>query len=181
MNNCIDKIYRPFIIAQYSLFSKSNKNKKNEFPLKDVYEMLSFLNVTTPVWSELTIILLLSNIIYISYNERILLMGLFVCINYVISKIIISRLKKQDFIKETLIDYDSNNSIDLKYWGYSKSFFVLSSYVIIPYLPIIIYFLLQWSLFIWFKFRKFMPLTFYPLLLSVRERSDGASAALLPY
>lgn len=141
MNNCITKIYRPFIIAQYSLFSKSNKNKKNEFPLNDVYEMLSFFNVTAPVWIEATIILLLSEIIYISFNERILYMGIFVCINYVISKIIISRFKKQNFIQETLIDYD--NSIDPKYWGYTKSFFVLSSYVIIPILPIIIYFMIQ--------------------------------------
>ena len=53
--------------------------------------MLSFFNVTAPVWCEVTIILLLSEIIYISYNERILLIGLFVCINYVISKIILSR------------------------------------------------------------------------------------------
>lgn len=58
MNNCFPKIYRPFIIAQYSLFSKSNKNKKNEFPLNDVYGMLSFFNVTAPVWIEATIILL---------------------------------------------------------------------------------------------------------------------------
>lgn len=70
-------------------------------------------------------------------------MGIFVCINYIISKIIISRLKKQDYIKETLIDYDSNNSIESKYWGYAKSLFVLSLYVIIPNLPIIIYFMIQ--------------------------------------
>lgn len=56
------------------------------------------------------------------------------------------RLKRQDYIKETLIDYESNNSVDPQYWGYTKSFFVLSSYVIIPYLPIIIYFMIQWSL-----------------------------------
>ena len=143
MDNCFTKIYRPFIIAQYSLFSKSNKNKKNEFPLNDVYEMLSFFNVTTPVWSELTIILLLSDIIYISYNERLILMGILVCINYFVSKIIISRFKKQDFINETLIDYYSNNSVDSQYWGYAKSSFVLSSYAIIPNLPIIIYFILQ--------------------------------------
>lgn len=143
MNNCFTKIYRPFIIAQYSLFSKSNKNKKNEFPLNDVYEMLSFFNVTAPVWIEATIILLLSEIIYISYNERIILIGIFVCINYIISKIIIRRFKKQDFIKETLIDYDSNNSIESKYWGYTKCFFVLSLYVIIPNLPIIIYFMIK--------------------------------------
>ena len=143
MNNCIAKIYRPFIIAQYSLFSKSNKNKKNEFPLNDVYGMLSFFNVTTPVWSELTIILLLSDIIYISYNERLILMGILVCINYFISKIIISRFKKQDFINETLIDYYSNYAVDPQYWGYAKSLFVLSLYVIIPNLPIIIYFILQ--------------------------------------
>ena len=143
MNNCIAKIYRPFIIAQYSLFSKSNKNKKNEFPLDEVYEMLSFFNVTAPVWSELTIILLLSDIIYIPYNERIILMGILVCINYFISRIIISRFKKQDFINETLIDYNSNYSVDPQYWGYAKSLFVLSLYVIIPNLPIIIYFILQ--------------------------------------
>ena len=143
MNNCIAKIYRPFIIAQYSLFSKSNNSKKAEFPLNDVYEMLSFFNVTAPVWSELTIILLLSDIIYISYNERLILMGILVCINYFISKIIISRFKKQDFIKETLIDYNSNYSVDPQYWGYAKSSFVISSYPIVPALPIIIYYILQ--------------------------------------
>ncbi len=105
--------------------------------------MLSYLNVTTPVWSEVTIILLLSEIIYISYNERILLIGIFVCINYAISKFIIGRLKKQDYIKETLIDYDSNNSVNPQYWGYTKSSFVICSYPIIPSLPIIIYYILQ--------------------------------------
>lgn len=143
MNNFITKIYRPFIIAQYSLFSKSKRNKKDEFPFSDVYERLSFLNVTAPLWSESTLILLISEFIYISYNERILLIGIFVCINYVISKIIIGRLKKQDYIKETLIDYDSNNSFCPKYWGYTKSSFVLLAYPIIPTLPIIIYYILQ--------------------------------------
>ncbi len=105
--------------------------------------MLSYLNVTTPLWSESTIILLLSEIIYISYNVRILLIGIFVCINYAISKIIIGRLKKQDYIKETLIDYDSNNSVNPQYWGYTKSLFVIFSYPIIPCLPIIIYYILK--------------------------------------
>ncbi len=136
----IPNIYRPFIIAQYSLFSKSRKDKNNEFPSNEVYEMLSFFNVTAPVWSEITIILLLSETIYLSFNERILLIGIFVCINYFISKIIIKRLKKHDYIKETLIDYDSNNSVDSQYWDYTKCFFVLSSYAMIPTLPIIIYF-----------------------------------------
>ncbi len=136
----IPNIYRPFIIAQYSLFSKSRKDKKNEFPSNDVYEMLSFFNVTAPVWSEISIILLLSEAIYLSFNERILLIGIFVCINYVISKIIISRLKKHDYINETIFDYDSNKSIGSKYWGYAKCFFVLSLYALIPTLPIIIYF-----------------------------------------
>ncbi len=136
----IPNIYWPFIIAQYSLFSKSRKDNKNEFPSHEVYEMLSFFNVTAPVWSEITIILLLSETIYLSFNERILLIGIFVCINYFISKIIIKRLKKHDYIKETLIDYDSNNSVDSQYWGYTKSFFVLSSYAMITTFPIIIYF-----------------------------------------
>ncbi len=143
MNSFIAKIYRPFIIAQYSLFSKSKRDKKIDFPLNDVYEMLSFVNVTSPVWSEVTIILLLSEIIYIPYNERIILIGIFVCINYIISKIIISRLKKQDYITGTLIDYDSNNSVGHRYWGYTKCFCVLSLYIIIPVLPIIAYFILQ--------------------------------------
>ena len=104
--------------------------------------MISYSNVTAPVWSEATIILLLSEIIPISYGERILLIGILVCINYVISKIIMSRLKKHDYIKGALIDYESNKSIDPKIWGYTKSFFVISSYAIIPFLPIVIYFIL---------------------------------------
>lgn len=142
MNNFISKIYRPFIIAQYSLFSKSNKGGKKVFPVNDVYEMISFSNVTAPVWSEVTIILLLSNIINIPYYKRLLFIGIFVCLNYAISKIMMSRLKKQDYINCTLIDYN-NQSIGTKYWGYTKSLSVLSAYVMIPYLPIITYFILQ--------------------------------------
>ena len=93
--NLIDKIYRPFIFARYSLFLKSNKNVKSIFPIDEEYGMLSFFNISTPLWSEVAIVLLLSNIITISYNERLFLIGLLLCLNYAISKIIIRRLKKE--------------------------------------------------------------------------------------
>ncbi len=93
--NLIDKIYRPFIFARYSLFLKSNKNVKSIFPIDEEYGMLSFFNISTPLWSEVAIVLLLSNIITISYNERLFLIGLLLGLNYAISRIIIRRLKKE--------------------------------------------------------------------------------------
>ena len=93
--NLIDKIYKPFIFARYSLFLKSNQNVKSVFPIDEEYGMLSFFNISTPLWSYVTIVLLLSKIITISYNERLFLIGLLLCLNYAISKIIIRRLKKE--------------------------------------------------------------------------------------
>lgn len=69
--NLIDIIYKPFIFARYSLFLQSNRNGKRTFPIDDEYGMLSFFNISTPLWSEVAIVLLLSNIIYIPYNERL--------------------------------------------------------------------------------------------------------------
>lgn len=93
--NLIDKIYKPFIFARYSLFLKSNKNGEGMFPIDEEYGMLSFFNISTPLWSEVTIVLLLSNIMTISYNERLFLIGLLLGLNYAISRIIIRRLKKE--------------------------------------------------------------------------------------
>ncbi len=33
--NLIDKIYKPFVFARYSLFLKSNKNGKSVFPIDE--------------------------------------------------------------------------------------------------------------------------------------------------
>lgn len=93
--NLIDKIYKPFIFARYSLFLKSNQNVKSVFPIDEEYGMLSFFNISTPLWSYVTIVLLLSKIITISYNERLFLIGLLLGLNYAISRIIIRRLKKE--------------------------------------------------------------------------------------
>lgn len=93
--NLIDKIYKPFIFARYSLFLKSNKNGESIFPVDEEYSMLSFFNISTPLWSEVAIVLLLSNIMTISYNERLFMIGLLLGLNYAVSRIIIRRLKKR--------------------------------------------------------------------------------------
>ena len=51
------------------------------FPIDEEYGMLSFFNISTPLWSEVTIVLLLSNIMTISYNERLFLIGLLLGLN----------------------------------------------------------------------------------------------------
>ncbi len=80
--NLIDKIYKPFIFARYSLFLKSNKNGKSIFPIDEEYGMLSFFNISTPLWSYVTIVLLLSR-----------------------------RLKKGDYVNRIITKFDlSNNS-----------------------------------------------------------------------
>ena len=96
--NLIDKIYKPFIFARYSLFLKSNKNGEGMFPIDEEYGMLSFFNISTPLWSEVTIVLLLSNIMTISYNERLFLIGLLLGLNYAVSRIIIRRLKNREYV-----------------------------------------------------------------------------------
>lgn len=141
--NLIDKIYKPFIFARYSLFLKSNKNGESMFSIDEEYGMLSFFNISTPLWSEVTIVLLLSNIIPISYNERLFLIGLLLGLNYAISKIITRRLKKRDYVNLIIRKFDlSNNS---KYNSFLFCLFLLFVYTVIPIAPIVLYFILQWS------------------------------------
>lgn len=141
--NLIDKIYKPFIFARYSLFLKSNKNGESIFSIDEEYGMLSFFNISTPLWSEVTIVLLLSNIIPISYNERLFLIGLLLGLNYAISKIITRRLKKRDYVNLIIRKFDlSNNS---KYNSFLFCLFLLFVYTVIPIAPIVLYFILQWS------------------------------------
>lgn len=137
----IDKIYKPFIFARYSLFLKSNKNGESVFPIGEEYGMLSFFNVMTPLWSEVAIILLLSNIISISYNERLFWIALLFGLNYGISRIIIRRLKKRDYINQIITEFDSANN--LKYNSFLFCLFLLLMYTVIPIAPIVLYFLLQ--------------------------------------
>lgn len=139
--NLIDKIYKPFIFARYSLFLKSNKNGESMFSIDEEYGMLSFFNISTPLWSEVTIVLLLSNIIPISYNERLFLIGLLLGLNYAISKIITRRLKKRDYVNLIIRKFDlSNNS---KYNSFLFCLFLLFVYTVIPITPIVLYFILQ--------------------------------------
>ncbi len=139
--NLIDKIYKPFIFARYSLFLNSNKNGKSVFPIDEEYGMVSFFNISTPLWSYVTIVLLLSKIITISYNERLLLIGLLLGLNYAISKIIIRRLKKRDYVNRITTKFDlSNNS---KYNSSLFCLFLLFAYTVIPIVPIVLYFILQ--------------------------------------
>ena len=111
------------------------------FPIDEEYGMLSFFNISTPLWSYVTIVLLLSKIITISYNERLFLIGLLLGLNYAISKIIIRRLKKRDYVNRIITKFDlSNNS---KYNSFLFCLFLLFVYTVIPIVPIVLYFILQ--------------------------------------
>lgn len=111
------------------------------FSIDEEYGMLSFFNISTPLWSEVTIVLLLSNIIPISYNERLFLIGLLLGLNYAISKIITRRLKKRDYVNLIIRKFDlSNNS---KYNSFLFCLFLLFVYTVIPIAPIVLYFILQ--------------------------------------
>ncbi len=139
--NLIDKIYKPFIFARYSLFLKSNKNGESIFPIDEEYSMLSFFNISTPLWSEVAIVLLLSNIMTISYNERLFLIGLLLGLNYAVSRIIIRRLKKGDYVNLVITKFNFlNNS---KYNSYLFCLFLLFVYTVIPISPIVLYFIFQ--------------------------------------
>ena len=139
--NLFDRIYKPFIFARYSLFLKSNKNGESIFPIDEEYGMLSFFNVSTPLWSEVTIVLLLSNIINISFNERLCFIGLLLGFNYAISRIIIRRLKNREYVNHVIAKFDSSNNS--KYNSFLFCLFLLFAYTVIPFVPIVLYFTLH--------------------------------------
>lgn len=113
------------------------------FPIDEEYGMLSFFNISTPLWSEVTIVLLLSNIITISYNERLFLIGLLLGLNYAVSRIIIRRLKNREYVNIIITKFDLSNN--LKYNSFLYCLFLLFVYTVIPIVPIVLYFILQWS------------------------------------
>ncbi len=86
-------------------------------------------------------LILLSKIITISYNERLFLIGLLLGLNYAISKIIIRRLKKRDYVNRIITKFDlSNNS---KYNSFLFCLFLLFAYTVIPIVPIVLYFVFK--------------------------------------
>lgn len=139
----MDSIYKPFIFARYSLFLKSNKNEERIFPVDEEYGMLSFFNVSTPLWSEVAMVLMLSDIIAISYNERLFVIGLLLVLNYGVSRIIIRRLKKRDYVSHIIKEFDSAHNS--KYNSFSFCLFLLFIYTVVPIAPVVLYFMLQWS------------------------------------
>lgn len=134
--------YKPFLFARYSMFLKSNKKNNQKFPLDEEYGMLSFFNIMTPLWIELTLILILSRVFMISYNGRLILIGLFVIINVIISKIIIRNLKKEEYITAVINEF---NNIERTSSKFSNLFFcvlLLAGYSFLPFLPIVLFFIL---------------------------------------
>lgn len=111
------------------------------FPIDEEYGMLSFFNISTPLWSEVTIVLLLSNIMTISYNERLFLIGLLLGLNYAVSRIIIRRLKNREYVNIIITKFDLSNN--LKYNSFLYCLFLLFVYTVIPIVPIVLYFILQ--------------------------------------
>lgn len=142
MIKLLKSIYKPFINARYSMFLKSNKNGQQEFPLDDEYSMLSFFNVMTPLWSEVTIILLSADIVPISYDKRLILIGILFIFNWIISKLIVRKLKKEEYITNIINNFNSAYNSSSRYCNLIFCLSLLIIYTVLPFTPIVLFYIL---------------------------------------
>lgn len=138
----LESIYKPFLFARYSLFLKSNKNSKRTFSINEEYGTLSFLNIITPIWLEVTLMLIFANIVPIVYNTRLIIIGICIIINYTISKLIIQHLKKNEFVTETIKEFNVTEDITAKYNSFLYCLFLLCLYAVLPFIPIVLYYVI---------------------------------------
>lgn len=137
------KIYKPYILSRYSLFLKNNKNNKNQIQIKEEYDMIRFLNITTPIWTEATIVLILTDIIFIPFNLRVIFIISFILVNYIISKMILSSLRKHSYVELTIKEFNISNKKNLRYKDFWYCAFIISAFTLVPFIPLVIYFLLK--------------------------------------
>lgn len=137
------KIYKPYILSRYSLFLKNNKNNKNQIQIKEEYDMIRFLNITTPIWTEATIVLILTDIIFIPFNLRVIFIISFILVNYIISKMILSSLRKHSYVELTIKEFNISNKKNLRYKDFWYCAFIIFAFTLVPFIPLVIYFLLK--------------------------------------
>lgn len=133
-------LFRPFLWARYSLFLKNNRSGA-PFDVKEEYSMLTFSGTLSAVWPELTAVLILSRFTPIAYETRLYIMAVLAIANYIISRIIISGLKRDDFVENLTTRFPSEAS-GSKYASSLYCLGILTAYAVIPMLTIVIYFLI---------------------------------------
>ena len=136
----VKRLFRPFLWARYSLFLKNNRSGA-PFDVKEEYSMLTFLGTMSPVWPELTAVLILSRFTPIAYETRLYIMAVLAIANYIISRIIISGLKRDDFV-ENLTDRFTAEASASRYASTLYCLGILVGWAVIPMLTIVIYFLI---------------------------------------
>ena len=124
------------------MFLKSNKNGTQKFPLDDEYGMLSFFNIMTPLWSEVTIVLMVSEIIPISYDRRLILIGILFVFNIIISKIIVHHLKKEEYITDVINSFNTAERNSSRFHNFSFCLLLLTGYAVLPVLPVVLFYTL---------------------------------------
>ncbi|GEM_PF-3148139 len=137
----LQRLYRPFVLARYALFRRSNKNGLQKFDIADEYNVIAFFNAVSPVWLETTVVLLISEVVPIAIGTRLeIIAGLFI-VNILISRIfIIRKLRKENFVERIVGEYDTCDGDAPKHSGFVSNMLRLSCYAIVPMLPVVIYY-----------------------------------------
>lgn len=103
--------------------------------------MLTFSGAMSAVWPELTAVLILSRFTPIAYETRLYIMAVLAIANYIISRIIVSGLKRDDYVENLMTRFPSEAS-GSRYTSTLYCLGILTAYAVIPMLTIVIYFLI---------------------------------------
>lgn len=103
--------------------------------------MLTFSGTMSLVWPELTAVLILSRFTPITYETRLYIMAVLAIANYIISRIIVSGLKRDDYVENLMTRFSSESS-GSKYGSTLYCLGILTAYAVIPMLTIVMYFLI---------------------------------------
>lgn len=103
--------------------------------------MLTFSGTMAAVWPELTAVLILSRFTPITYETRLYIMAVLAIANYIISRIMVSGLKREDYVENLMTCFPSEMSRS-RYASTLYCLGILTAYAVIPMLTIVIYFLI---------------------------------------
>lgn len=135
------RLYRPYVLARYALFRRSNRNNTQKHDIPDEYNMISFFNAVSPVWLETVLVVILSDFIPLEVGMRLKIIAALFIVNILVSRLIIIRLlKKENYVERQINQADANAYKPSRYDSFFFSMAVLSGYAIVPMLPVVIYF-----------------------------------------
>lgn len=135
------QLYRPYILARYALFRRTNRNNARMHDIPDEYNMISFFNAVSPVWLETILVLMLSDFIPFDVATRLKIIAALFIANILVSRlIIIPLLKKENYVERQINQADNNADKPSRYDSFFFSMAILSGYAIVPMLPAVIYF-----------------------------------------